>query len=70
MEFHATEKNITYDPEPKFSCSIDDSGIMTRKDSDFPGIWNVGFQKARYKGRFRRICEDAKIKYCKCTCSW
>ena len=39
-------------------CMLEGNALMTRKDSQLPPLWNVGFNKARSNGRFQKICAD------------
>ena len=42
-------------------CMLEGAAVMTRKDSQLPPQWNVGFNKARSNGRFQKICADTPM---------
>ena len=49
--------------DPTFSCSLAGLGIMTRKDSAFPELWNKGYQTIVDNKEYQRICEEAATKH-------
>ncbi|XP_013389313.1 uncharacterized protein LOC106158026 [Lingula anatina] len=56
--------NIQHFPsDPMFCKNAGQPGMMTRKDNDFNSKWNEGFEKLVSSGRFKRLCDEARIKH-------
>ncbi|XP_013389312.1 uncharacterized protein LOC106158025 isoform X2 [Lingula anatina] len=49
--------------DPMFCKNAGQPGMMTRKDNDFNSKWNEGFEKLVSSGRFKRLCDEARIKH-------
>ncbi|XP_013398799.1 uncharacterized protein LOC106165231 [Lingula anatina] len=49
--------------DPMFCKNAGQPGMMTRKDNDFNSKWNEGFEKLVSSGRFKHLCDEARIKH-------
>ena len=52
-------KKINLSSWPWPCVSADGGAMMSRMDSEFPAIWNRGFEIIKKSGRFAQICREA-----------
>lgn len=44
-------------------CSLAGGSMMTRKDSNFPALWNRGFMRLRATGKLQEICQASQAEH-------
>ena len=59
MKPHVDAGKVDQVKDLPIMCMLEGNGLMARKDSHLPPLWNVGFNKARSNGRFQKLCTES-----------